>query len=116
MITNMGQQMEIKKADEEDFAKHVEKMMSLMKQEVSWQKMKVPMMAIYEKHYSEKEIQDMIQFYQTKTGQSMIKKMPLVMQDSMQLSQQMMQELSPKLIKIMDEYEKEHGQKDGHNH
>jgi hypothetical protein len=116
VLENMGQQMGVKESEQEGFQKHLQEMMTLIKQEVNWEKMKEPMIAIYLEHYSEKEIKDMIAFYKTETGQSMIKKMPMVMQDSMQLSQKIMQDLSPKLIELMDKYQLEHNQKGGHTH
>ena len=57
---------------------------------MNWAKMKKPMIKIYLKHYSEKEIKDMVAFYKSDSGQSMIQKMPAVMGDSMLLSQEMM--------------------------
>lgn len=42
---------------------------------------------IYAKRFSKDEMIDLIAFYESKSGKAMIEKMPLLMQDAMQLSQ-----------------------------
>jgi hypothetical protein len=51
-----------------------------MKGEMTWEKMKEPMIDVYLKHYTEIEINDMLAFYNTESGKSIIKKMPAVME------------------------------------
>lgn len=43
---------------------------------------------IYQKHYSEEDIQTISAFYKTPAGQRMVATMPIVMQESMQIGQQ----------------------------
>jgi hypothetical protein len=62
--------------------------------------MKEPMIQIYLKHYTEKEIKDVTAFYKTESGQAMIKKMPLVMQESMMVSQSMYKDFMPKMQEL----------------
>ncbi|WP_297985406.1 DUF2059 domain-containing protein [uncultured Chryseobacterium sp.] len=43
---------------------------------------------IYEKHFTEKEIDDFIAFYNTPSGKKMIEKMPIVFQESQAVGQE----------------------------
>ena len=107
VMQRMGQQLGVKPSEQEIFDKFISKMVSMMKSEMNWAKMKEPMIKIYLKHYSEKEIQDMIAFYKSDSGQSMIRKLPAVMRDSMLLSQKMVKGFIPKLKKMSKELEEE---------
>ena len=78
-----------------------------MKAEMTWEKMKQPMIDIYVKHFSEQEIKDMIAFYKTPSGQSMVKKLPAVMNDSMMMGQNMMKSFFPKMREMSKELQTE---------
>ncbi len=83
--------------------KYAEKNMALVKQEMSWDKLKTPIMEAYSRVYTDKEVQDIIKFYQTPTGKKMLKKMPELAQISMGLVQNMMQSMQPKLKLLQEE-------------
>jgi len=107
IMKNMGRQMGIKPSEQEMFDLFVSKYMKIMKSEFNWEKMKEPMTQIYLKHFSEKEIQDMIVFYNSDTGQSMIRKMPEVLRDSMLLTQDMLKDFIPKMEQMAKEIKEE---------
>ncbi len=100
MMLGIAQQLGMQPSEQELFEKYTAKMTAVMKEEMSWEKMKGPIIDIYLKHYSEKEVQDMIAFYRSATGRSMVEKMPDVMKDSMFISQQMVQNFMPKMQEI----------------
>ena len=75
MMQDMAQQLGVKPSERELFDKYAAKLVSIMKNEMNWEKMKGPMIDLYLKHYTDKEIQDMSVFYKSESGQSMIKKM-----------------------------------------
>ena len=52
---------------------------------------------VYMKNFSEKEIDDLLAFYQTTTGKAMIEKMPLILQESMSIGENWGRELAQKL-------------------
>jgi hypothetical protein len=54
---------------------------TIMKDELSWQKLEPSVVAIYEKTFSQKEIDDMIAFYSSPSGQAVANKLPLVSQE-----------------------------------
>ena len=89
--------------DREAFDNYMHQAEAIMRQEISWEKMREPMIDIYLKHYTEEELQQMLIFYQSEVGQSMLSKMPAVVQDSVILSQSMLENLMPKIQKLSDE-------------
>lgn len=105
MMAGMAQQLQLKADEKPLFDKYMKQVSQMMRKEVSWQKMKEPMIQIYLKHYTDKEIKDMLAFYQSESGQSMVKKIPAVTQDSMMLSQQMMMSFIPKLQKSAEVFQ-----------
>ncbi len=107
MLQGMGKQLGVKPSEQELFDGFMKKMISLMQEEMSWAKMKEPMIKIYMKHYTEKEIQDQIVFYKSESGQSMISKQGDVATDTLMLSQQMVQNFIPKLKEMTEEFEAE---------
>ena len=78
-------------------------LVALMSEELSWTTFEPMMLDIYCKTFTESEVQGMIQFYKSPTGQAVIAKMPVVMQAGMQAAQGRMASLQPKLRKLMEE-------------
>ncbi len=107
MTQGMSQQLGIKPSESEFFEKYMARMFSLMKEEMNWEKMKEPTIEIYIKHYTEKELQDIVAFYKTKSGKSMVSKMPLVMEDSMVITQSMLKDFLPKMQALTKEMKEE---------
>lgn len=107
MMQGMAQQMEIQPSERELFDRHTARLVEVMREEMSWERLKDPMTDVYLKHYTEREILDMIAFYESETGRSMIDKMPAVMADSMAISQAMVQGFLPRIQEISAELESE---------
>lgn len=80
-----------------------DKIDALLKQELSWEKLEPLYVQIYRDSFTQEEISGILAFYETPVGQALIKKMPLVMQKSMEDMQKRMGELVPKLQKIQQE-------------
>ena len=80
-----------------------EKMASLFKEEFAYDKMKPMIIKIYKDAFSQDEIDGMITFYKSKAGKAVIKKMPLVMQSTMENVQAQMTQIVPKLQKIQQD-------------
>lgn len=72
----------------------------LIKSEMGWDRLEPSMIEIYQKNFTEAEVQGMLQFYESDVGRSMIAKMPAVMASSMQVTQQRMVEIAPKLQEV----------------
>ncbi|OWK97845.1 hypothetical protein AP75_08945 [Kaistella haifensis DSM 19056] len=54
---------------------------------------------VYSKHFTEQEIVDLLNFYNTSTGKKMIEKMPTVLQESMEVGRKWGIELAQKIEK-----------------
>lgn len=107
MFNKMIQQKQIPPVKQPTVRRYFEKVEAMMRVEFAWEKMKEPMTKIYDDVYSEAEIRELIEFYESPIGQKMIQKMPELMQASMQMSQQMIQGFIPKLQNIIAELERE---------
>lgn len=79
------------------------KIVAVMEDEMSWDKLEPGFIEIYRKSLSEKEVQGMVDFYVSPSGQAVIRKMPVVMQHTMEMMQQLMGGMMPKLKKIEED-------------
>lgn len=64
---------------------------------LSWETLEPMMVEIYRHAFTQAELDASMAFYRTPAGQSMIRKLPMVQQYSMQLMQQKMQTVVPEL-------------------
>ena len=97
MFNGMAAQMKLSEKEKPAFEKYMQKVGGLMKEDMSWDQFSEPIIKIYTKHFSEEEVQGLIKFYSSDVGRSMTKKMPLVMQESMLISQEIMKKVMPKI-------------------
>jgi hypothetical protein len=58
---------------------------------------------IYQKSFTQGEIDGLIAFYKTSTGQALLTKMPVVMQNTMNELQQMMQPMMQRIGRMQQE-------------
>jgi uncharacterized protein len=77
---------------------------ALIQDQIKWEKMEPNIISLYESSFSEQEIQGMIDFYKSDAGKAVIAKMPVVMQNTMQMVQEQMAALMPKLQQIERDY------------
>ena len=83
------------------------KLTALMKDEMSWAKIKPEYIRLYAQTFDQQEVDGMIAFYATPAGQAMINKMPLLLQNTMALMQTQMAALMPKMMAIVQDTMKE---------
>jgi hypothetical protein len=107
MFVGFAKELNVKEDERPIFDKFMSKAVATMKEEMTWEKMKDPMINVYMKHYTETEINDLLVFYSSESGKSIINKIPAVMQDSMLISQSMLKEFMPKLMKMSEELSKD---------
>jgi len=107
MFNGMSKQMGISEKEKPAFDKYMIKVGALMEKDMNWKSIKEPMIEIYIKHFTEEEVKGLINFYQSDLGKSMTKKMPLIMQDSMLISQTLMKDFMPKIQKLAIEMKKD---------
>ena len=65
------------------------------------------MIEVYSNHFTEEEVKGLITFYESDTGKSMVRKMPMIMQDSMLVSQELMKDFLPKMQALSIEMQTE---------
>lgn len=65
-------------------------LISSLQQELNWEKLEPLFIEVYRSNFTEAEIRDLVAFYRSPTGATLVKKMPGVMQQSMQIVQQRM--------------------------
>lgn len=103
MMSGMAQQMGVKPEEKEIFDAYMAKVVEIMEQEMSWKDMKAEMVKIYAKHYTAEELDGMLDFFSSDAGRAMTAKNPIIMQESMMLSQKLMQNILPKMQQAAQE-------------
>lgn len=83
------------------------KFVSVMREEMSWQKMKPLYVQLYRETFEQEEIEGMLAFYDSPAGKAVLNKMPMVMQKSLALSQSLLQSAIPKMKAAVEEAIKE---------
>ena len=76
---------------------YAQKFEKLLQEEMSWARMKPEMIRLYQESFDQAEVDGMIAFYGSPVGRSVMSKMPLVAQKSMEMSQRQMRSLLPRL-------------------
>jgi len=77
------------------------KFVASVREEMSWEKMKPMFIKIYQESFEQEEIDGLLAFYLSPSGQAYINKMPMVMRKSIALSQSLMQSIMPKMTSAM---------------
>ncbi len=80
-----------------DVHSQIQKMMDLMAEEFSWDKMKDDFITLYAETFTEQEMKDIITFYRSPAGQSFVDKQPELMKRSMAMNQKVMLRVMPKI-------------------
>jgi uncharacterized protein len=79
------------------------KMMALMRDEMSWDKLEPLYLSVYQKTFTQEEVDGMLAFYKTPAGTAMIKKMPVVLAQTMSAMQQKMGPMMQKIQQAVQE-------------
>jgi uncharacterized protein len=79
------------------------KMVKLFGDNLQWKQLEPMFIDIYEKTFSQSEVDGMLSFYKTDAGRALIAKMPLAMQNSMQAMQSQMAPLMQQVQQLQNE-------------
>jgi len=74
-----------------------EKIIAIYKQEMTWEKLEPMFIQIYSDTLSQDDVDGMIAFFQSTSGQSYVRKMPAIMQQTMGAMQKLM---GPMMVKL----------------
>jgi len=77
--------------------KYNKELVTLLQKEMSWEKMEPEVRHIYVQNFTTEEITKLAEFYESDVGQAFVKRMPVVMQESMQMGQRMAMAAMPQL-------------------
>ena len=88
-----------KRADE--FSAKVQK---LIADGLGWKSLEPDYAKLYEATYTENEIDGILAFYKSPSGQAMVEKSPMLVKQSSAIVQERMQALTPQLQQLMKEY------------
>jgi len=83
------------------------KMVAIMKEEFSWDKMKDSFVQIYQKTFTQEEVDGLIAFYQSPVGQAFVDKQPELMKNTMSVMQEHMGPMIQKIQEMSKETAKE---------
>ncbi len=104
MIPTQLKQMNVSEnASSDKFQDAMQKMMDLIMKEISWEKLKDDYIAIYAETFTEEELSGLVTFYKSSIGRKLAEKQPELMKRSMQISQEQIMELMPKIQKLTQE-------------
>ncbi|HLX79499.1 MAG TPA: DUF2059 domain-containing protein [Burkholderiales bacterium] len=80
------------------------RMIAAVQGELGWEKLEPIFLRLYRDTFTEEEIGGMLSFYKTPTGQAVINKMPLLMQNVLTEVQKMSTGLSSQMQKIQQDF------------
>lgn len=83
-------------------------MLEWMSNKLSWEKMKPVYVKIYGESFTEEEIGGIVEFYKSPVGQALLSKMPVLMQKSIALTQEMLKDMIPELTRMSQELAKKY--------
>ncbi len=77
------------------------KIMDLVKDRMSWEKMRPVYVKMYSETFTDEEIDGMLAFYQSPAGRAMLEKMPQLVSKIMALAQSQMAGLMPEIERLI---------------
>ena len=80
-----------------------DKIQNLVFSAVSWDKLEPQYTKIYADAYSEQQLDDILAFYKSPTGQAMVEKNPVILKESSAVAQQHLEAVMPELERLMKE-------------
>ncbi|WP_394246516.1 DUF2059 domain-containing protein [Vibrio profundi] len=106
-MDNAAHQLNVTESERPLFTDYYQSVNQLMQDQLNWDILEPQFITIYDKNFTEDELSAMLEFYKTEQGKSILKKMPAVMQESMLLSQSMLQNILPQLQTLSTQFDKE---------
>lgn len=79
------------------------KMVTVFKEALAWKDMEPLFIQVYQRSLTQEEVNGMIKFYESDAGKAVVRKLPLIMQNTSQLMQERMKAVFPKLNQIQQE-------------
>ncbi|MDJ0910902.1 MAG: DUF2059 domain-containing protein [Woeseiaceae bacterium] len=103
MFASMADNMDLSETERPIFERHMQRTMEALQEEMTWEKWEPHMVDIYVNVYSEEELRAITEFYLSPAGQALLDGMPLAMEETMRVTQQMMQDFMPRMQQLQAE-------------
>jgi hypothetical protein len=97
------QQMDLSSEAYATAQRYLRRINDLVAREMQWQEIKDDYIGLYTDSFTERELHQLIQFYSTPLGRKVIEKMPILMEQSMQLGQKKMMKIMPEIQVLSEE-------------
>jgi hypothetical protein len=97
------QQMNLSREAYSAAQRYLQRINDLVAREMQWQEIKNDYIGLYTDAFTEQELQQLIQFYSTPLGRKVVEKMPVLMEQSMQLGQKKMMNIMPEIQALSEE-------------
>lgn len=68
---------------------------------MTWEQMREPMAAIYKKHFTNEELSELVEFYQSPVGAKSINLMPQLFAEGAQIGMELAQRHQPELLQML---------------
>ncbi len=107
MFAQTVKQMNVPEERQAEAEKYQQRLNKILEEEMSWNKLKGQFIDVYVDVFSEEELKELVDFYNSPVGKKLISKMPRLMQKSMGLAQQQMQTIIPKIKALSQEMQAE---------
>ncbi|MGA8280353.1 MAG: DUF2059 domain-containing protein [Desulfobacterales bacterium] len=97
------QQMNLSREAYSAAQRYLQRINDLVAREMQWQEIKNDYIGLYTDAFTEQELHQLIQFYSTPLGRKVVDKMPVLMEQSMQLGQKKMMNIMPEIQALSEE-------------
>jgi hypothetical protein len=88
---------------ERDIERREAEIMAGLKEILDWNKLEPVYVRVYQKSFTQSEVDGLIAFYKTPAGQALINKMPVVMQNTMNELQEFMKPMLQRMQRMQQE-------------
>ena len=102
-VAQAAQGREIPESVQKEIDRQRAEMVAMMKELLDWKKLEPMYVRIYQKTFTQPELDGMLAFYKTPAGAAVINKMPSIMQNSMDEMQGMMGPVMEKVQRLQQE-------------
>jgi len=79
------------------------KLLGVFRETLSWKDMEPMFVQVYQGSLTQSEVDGMIRFYESDAGKAVVRKLPLIMQNTSQLMQERLKTVLPKITRIQQE-------------
>jgi hypothetical protein len=111
LLPGMMREMNIPPQEKEKVRKFQDELFDIYEKEFAWEKLKDDYIRIYAATFDEKELQGLVDFYNSPLGKKITAKQPELMKQSMQVMQKQIGAIMPKIKQKVEELNKAEMQK-----